>query len=106
MQNVICCAIPEVVISLLHGTSLMVEVRSFLATKWDGFGVDHQQKGHICDVESAGLAGIKENGEGTARDQQTEKPPGDPMVEQELITMHAPLCSNLVLKRSCQKVCA
>lgn len=56
--------------------------------KSDGFGVDHQQKGHICDVS----AGIKEDGEGTARGQQIEKPPGDPMVEQELITMHVPLC--------------
>lgn len=97
MQLVICCAIPEVVISLLHETSLMVQVRSFLTTttlKSDGFGVDHQQKGHICDVS----AGIKEDGEGTARGQQIEKPPGNPMVEQELITLHVPLCSNLVFK--------
>lgn len=65
MQQVVHCAIAKVVKSLLHEASLMVQVRSFLTTanlKCDGFGVYHQQKGHICDVS----AGIKEGGEGTA----------------------------------------
>lgn len=50
----------------------MVHVRSFFFTatlNGDVFGVDHQQKGHICDAP----AGIKEGGEGTARGKQMEK---------------------------------
>lgn len=99
MQQVVHRAIAK----RLHEASLRVQVRRFLSTatlKWDVFGVDHQQKGHICDVS----AGIKEDGEGTARGKQMEKPPGDPMVEQELVTMHVSLCSNSVFKQSCQKV--
>lgn len=77
MQQVVHCAMTKAVTSLLREASLMVQVRSFLSTttlKWDVFGVDHQQKGHVSDVS----AGIKEDGEGTARGQQMEKPPGDP----------------------------
>lgn len=80
MLQVVQCASAGVVTSLLHETSLMVQVRSFLSTatlKWEVFGVDHQQKGHICDVS----AGIKEDGEGTARGKQMVKPPDDPVVE-------------------------
>lgn len=70
MQQVGRCAVAKVVMLLLRKASLMVQVRSCLSTailKWDGFGVDHQQKGHVCDVS----AGIKE-GEGTARGKQME----------------------------------
>lgn len=55
-----------------------VPARSVLSTgtlRWGAFGVDRQQKGHICDDVSAG---IKEDREGTARGKQMEKPPGDP----------------------------
>lgn len=103
MQQDVHCAAAKVVTSLLHKASLMIQARSFLPTatlKWDGFGVDHHQKGHICDVS----AGIKEDREGTARGKQMEKPPGNPMVEQELVTMHVSLCSDSVLKQGCQKV--
>lgn len=82
---------------------LMVPLRSLLSTatlKWGVFGVDRQQKGHICDDVSAG---IKEHREGTARGKQMEKPPGDPRVEQGLVTTACPSavmwCSSKVAKR-------
>ena len=103
MQRVGHRAIAKGVTSLLCEGSLTVQVRSFFSTatlQWDGFGVDHQQKGHICDV----LAGVKEDGEGTARGKQMEKPPGNPTVEQELVTVSVSLCSNSVFKQSCWNV--
>lgn len=48
-------------------------------------------------------AGIKEDREGTARGKQVEKPPGDPRVEQRLVTTTCPSavmwCSSKVAKR-------
>lgn len=101
--GMLCAAGPSRAMALLHGASLMVPARSLLSTatlKWGVFGVDWQQKGHICDDVSAG---IKEDREGTARGKQMEKPPGDPRVEQGLVTTTCPSavmwCSSKVAKR-------
>lgn len=106
VPGVECCVQqgpPAGVPSLLHRASLMVPARSLLSTatlRWGVFGVDQQQKGHICDDVSAG---IKEDREGTARGKQMEKLPGDPRVEQGLITTTCPpavmWCSSKVAKR-------